>query len=249
MGKPFTGRTDVLRMQVTFPALKRQLLPGPYYDDWRLWHALTIRNWVARAVATVKGIRPAATVSVYVGSWYGDYFDLGSNWAADDFQAGYRALTDAYRKTGYAGHAGLDDHRLLLHRFPPWRRPTRRECRRMLAIEAAGQLSNRCANDHTWVYAGILLDDFRGNPDGLARALQAAAASTQGIMVFDLSHHIEQFWPVFQQAFSKPAIAPHAVPGLLALMRANAARLQAAGIIGPPVIIENGVEGMTVAPR
>ena len=43
------------------------------------------------------------TVSTYVGSWYGDYFGVGSNWAADDFQAGYRPLTDAYRKTGFAG--------------------------------------------------------------------------------------------------------------------------------------------------
>ena len=110
-------------------------------------------------------------------------------------------------------------------------------------IEAAGQLSNRCANNATWVYAGILLSNFEGNPEALARALQAAAASTQGVMVFDLSHKIEQFWPIFQQAFNKPAIPPHAVPGLLDQVHAEVARRHAAGIIDPPVIIQNAIEG------
>ncbi len=215
VGKQLTWPDDVLRPQVSFPALTRQTLPGPYFDDWRLWHALIIRNWLAHAAATVKGIRPTATVSVYVGSWYGEYFDYGSNWAADDFQAGFRPLTDAYRATGYAGLVDWMTTGCYYNLATVSEANATGETPG-ITVEAAGQLSNRCANNATWVYAGIQLINFDGNPEGLAHVLQAACASTQGIMVFDLSHKIEQFWPVFQQAFNKPALPPHAIPGLLA---------------------------------
>jgi len=242
VGQQLRWPYDVLRPDVSFPSLSRRLLPGPFYEQWLLWRSLTIRNWLARAVDTVKGIRPTATVSVYVGSWYGDYFNFGSNWAADDFQAGFRLLTDAYRKTGYAGlldwvttgcyypHATVAD--AAASGVSPG-----------ATIEAAGQLSNRCVNSDAWVYAGISLDQFYGNPDGLARALQAAAASTQGVMVFDLSHKIDQFWPVFQKAFSNHVPAPHAVPGLLDFVHAETARRRTVGLSDPPVIIQNGVSG------
>jgi hypothetical protein len=110
-------------------------------------------------------------------------------------------------------------------------------------IEAAGQLSNRCANSAAWVYAGISLDKFDRNPDGLLRALQAAAASTQGVMVFDLSHKFDQFIPVFKQAFRQPVRAPHTLPDLLADVRAKQAQRRQAGIADPPVIILNGAAG------
>ena len=110
-------------------------------------------------------------------------------------------------------------------------------------MEAAGQFSNRAVNDQTWVYAGIALSNYNGHPELLLRALQGAAASTQGVMVFDLSHNIDQFWPTFAQAFSTPATPPHAVPGLLAAVRRQHAAQKAAGTPEPPVILYNGVSG------
>ncbi len=242
MGKSLRWPDDVFRWEITFPAMTRRVAPGPHFDDWLRWRSLTTRNWLASAVATIKTIRPRATVSVYVGSWYGEYPNYGSNWAADDFAAGFRFLTPDYQKTGFAGlldwittgcyySAATVAEAVADGKIPG------------ASIEAAGQLSNRAVNDQTWVYAGIALSDFNRQPDALRRALQAAAASTQGIMVFDLSHNIEQFWPVFAEAFREPAQPPHAVPGLLAQVRAEHAAQKAAGTPVPPVIIYGGVPG------
>ncbi len=242
VGKPLTWPDDVLRYEISFPSLSRRMMTGPYYDTWVLWRAMAIRNWLARAVNAVKAIRATATVSVYVGSWYGEYSAYGSNWAADDFQAGFRFLTDTFRQTGYA--------QLLdwVSTGCYYTTPTLADAYGAgtppgTTVEAAAQLSNRCVNSTAWVYAGISLDKFDKNPDGLARALQAATAATQGVMVFDLSHRIDQFWPVFQQAFQQPARAPHAVPGLLNDVRAKQAVRRQAGITDPPVIILNGAAG------
>jgi hypothetical protein len=110
-------------------------------------------------------------------------------------------------------------------------------------VEAAGQFSNRAVNDSTFVYAGLSLERFKNNPDGLKRALQAAGATTQGIMCFDLSHDIDPLWPVFTRAFEKPVVAPHATPGLLEELRKLKADKKAAGIPDLPAILYRGVSG------
>ena len=239
---------DVFRWEVAFPAMTRRVVPGPRYDDWLLFRAQTLRNWLAEAVTTVKRVRPTAMVSTYVGSWYGEYPTYGANWAADDFVAGFRFLTPSYQKTGWAGlvdwmttgayyPAASVNEAITLGRIPG------------ASVEAAGQLSNRAANDQTWVYAGVMLTDYGVRVDALKSALQAAAASTQGVMVFDLSHFYvngaptDALWAAFAETFREPAQAPHAVPGLLAEVRGQRAARKASGAAEPPVVIYGGVPG------
>jgi len=240
--KPLTWPDDVFRWEVAFPALTRTVVAGPYFDDWLLFRTLTIRNFVASAVGVVKSVRPTATLSVYAGSWYGEYPTYGANWAADDFEAGFRFLTPSYQKTGFAGL--LDWLTTGCYYSTATVAEAGRTSRAPGAtVEAAGQLSNRAANDQTWVYAGISLADFANKPDQLKQVLQAAAASTQGIMVFDLSHNIEPFWPVFADVFREPAVAPHARPDLLSQVRTGHAAKKAAGEKQPPVVIYAGAAG------
>ncbi len=63
-------------------------------------------------------------------------------------------------------------------------------------------------------------------------------------MVFDLSHDIEPMWPVFEKAFARQATAPHAVKGLLDLVRQKRRRLDAMGVPDPPVPISAGSSGI-----
>lgn len=243
VGTSLNWPDDVMTLDVTYPSLARRAIPGPYYDAWIVWRATVIRNWLARAINTAKAVRPGTTVAVYVGSWYGEYPAYGSNWAANDFQAGFRFLTDAYRRTGYAQ---LLDWMTTGCYYPI---ATIAEANAVganpgLTVEAAGQLSNRAVNSGTWVYAGLSLDKYDKNPEGLARALQAAAGTTQGIMIFDLSHKIDQFWPVFKQAFAQPAPPPPAIPGLLQDVRERHRLREQLGVTAPPVIIMNGSAGV-----
>ena len=242
VGHPVRWPDDVFTYQIQYPSLAKRIIPGPSYDSWLVFRTLTIRNWLASAVATVKAIRPAAQVSVYAGSWYPDYPTLGSNWAADDFSAGLRFLTPSYQKTGFAG---LTDWITTGCYYPPGTITDAIAAGRQAgeSVEAAGQFSNRAVNDQTFVYAGIALSNYNGHPELLARALQAAAASTQGVMVFDYSHNIDQFWPTFQAAFSSPATPPQAVPGLLDEVRRQRAARKAAGTPDPPVVLSGGTPG------
>jgi uncharacterized lipoprotein YddW (UPF0748 family) len=242
LGKKINWPDDVFRYEISWPGLERRVVPGPSWEAWLVFRAMTTRNFVADAAKAVKSTKSSAVLATYVGSWYPDYPDIGANWAADDVPAGYRFLTESYKKTGWAGlvdfvitgcyhgEAVIKDAALAGKEVG-------------FTVEAAGQFSNRAVNDSTFVYAGLSLERFKNNPDGLKRALQAAGATTQGIMCFDLSHDIDPLWPVFTRAFEKPVVAPHATPGLLEELRKLKADKKAAGIPDLPAILYRGVSG------
>ena len=231
---------DVFHYQVDFPTLERTVVPGPYYAAWLTFRALTIRNFVADAVRTVKTVRPTASVGTYVGSWYPDYPDLGANWGADDLEAGFHFLNDSYRKTGWAG---IVDYVVTgcYYNTATINEAQTQNLAVGQTVEAAGQFSNRAVNDQTFMYAGISLDQFKGKPDALRRVLQAAGATTQGIMCFDLSHDMDPLWSIFTQAFTpKPEQAPHTVAGLVDQLRTQHAAQKIIGPSAPAVILYRG---------
>lgn len=242
VGRKLAWPDDVFKFTLS-PTLQRGIRPGPYFDAWMTWRAEVMRDWVDEVARFVKQRKPGALFGVYAGSWYGEYQQYGNNYASQEFTGGFWFNTDAYRKTGFANRLDLlmtgcyynvgtifDAMQAGLPIGP--------------TVEAAGQLTNRAARDMTWAYAGISLDKFKGDPDGLGKVLQAACASTQGVMVFDLSHDIEPMWPVFAQAFRRPAQAPHQVPGLLDAIRAKRKRYDAWGVKEPPVPISSGSTGV-----
>ncbi len=241
LGRGLSWPDDVFRFSV-HPDLSRGVIPGPWYDAWLTFRAQTMRNYVARARATVLQARPGTLFGVYAGSWYGEYPAFGTNYASNTFEAGFWFLTPSYQKTGFAPL--LD----LLVTGCYYKRATIAQAMGAgtslgQTVEAAGQLSNRAVRDDAWTYAGIMLADYKSNPDQLRVALQAACGSTQGVMVFDLSHDIDTFWPILEQAFRQPAKAPHQVAGLLAKVRDKRKALDAAGVRDPAVPIHIGASG------
>ena len=232
---------DVFRYAFT-SNFTRGIVPGRYYQDWLNWRAKTIQDFVERIAKTVRAVRPQAQFGVYAGSWYGEYANLGSNYASPELDAGFWYLTNEYRLTGFADKldfliTGCYYPTATIHEAFSTGVPVG------YTVEYAGYLSNQVARDQAWTYAGIMLSQYRNDPAALARALQAACSSTQGVMVFDLSHDIEGFWPVFQQAFRTAAKAPHKAPGLLQDVRKRRSLLDARSPTGRAVKIIQGQAG------
>lgn len=242
IGRRITWPDDVFKFTLS-PSLNKGVVPGRYYEAWMTFRAQTLRNFMLRIRQVVKSTRQRTHFGLYAGSWYGEYPRFGNNWGAPELEAGFWFLTPEYSQTGIAP---LCDFMITGCYYP-----TATIYDAMGAglpigysVEGAGQLANRIVRDQTWVYAGIALDQFKGNPEGLRAALQGACGSTQGVMVFDLSHDIEPMWQVFAQAFaSDPRTAPHSQPGLLSEVRRRRAQLDKLGHKDPPVIINSGNSG------
>lgn len=242
VGRKVNWPDDVFKWTIT-PTLVRGLRPGPLYDQWMAFRAEAIKDFVLKVRYAVKSIRSKAQFGVYAGSWYGDYPALGHNYASPDVEAGFWFLSPAYRKQGTAP---LLDFLIAGCYYPT---PTIHEA--MVrgvgignTVEASGTLVNRLVRDETWSYAGIALSDFKDDPAGLQAALQAACASTQGVMVFDLSHDVEPMWPVFAQAFAQRRESPNLHPEVLEAIKKRRRSIDdLTGKHDPPVIIAAGSSG------
>ena len=98
-------------------------------------------------------------------------------------------------------------------------------------------MSNLVVSDSAWTYAGLYALSYQGHPDRFARAIKAAAASTQGVMIFDMSQIIQyDWWHVIADAFAGSAAQPPSlVPGLLDEVRQQHKNQRARGIPPPPL--------------
>jgi uncharacterized lipoprotein YddW (UPF0748 family) len=242
VGKPLQWPDDVFKF-VLNPNLNRGMAPGPYYDEWISFRAARLRSFVQTVRTEIQRTRPGTQLGVYAGSWYGEYPNIGNNWASDEVDAGFWFSTPGYRRTGFA--RDLD---FLItgcyYTIGTIHDAMSQGANAGTTVEAAGALSNRLVADDTWTYAGIALQNLQGDIDKLEQILQASCASTQGVMVFDLSHDIDQFWPTFAKAFSQPRVPPHAVRGLIDDVRRRRAAVRASGKADPPVIILSGAAGI-----
>lgn len=231
---------DVYRI-VYSPNMAKGIEPGPHYENWLIFRAKTMRDYILRVRAEIAKIR-SCQFGIYAGSWYGEYASYGANYGSRDLEAGFWYLSSAYSKTGFAD--SLD----LLIPGCYYRTATIFDAMRKgqpigQTVEMAAALCNRVADDETWVYPGIMLLDYLKDPDMLKPALQAACAAGQGVMVFDYSHDFDKFEKIIQTAFSSPTRAPHADPRNLKELKSLRAQAIRRGDRKPPVVIASGSAG------
>jgi uncharacterized lipoprotein YddW (UPF0748 family) len=188
---------------------------GPYYRRWLEWRARNMKAFAKEATTAVRTARPDAKCAVYVGSWYPVYYGVGVNWASDEYDAAYDWMTDKYYETGFAP---LMDWLCTGTYYPEAYRATAAKNGRDpdATVEAAAGVSTTVVNDAAFVYASISVSDFVGRPAPLMQAIQAGLQESQGVMLFDLVYVLQNnLWGVLEQAFPRPAIAPHDVGELL----------------------------------
>lgn len=88
-----------------------QIVPattGKYYKKWLLYRTGVIYDFFKKARAAVKSIKPAVNFGVYVGAWYTSYYQVGVNWASQDYdpfndqEIRFDWAYPGYNQTGYA---------------------------------------------------------------------------------------------------------------------------------------------------
>jgi uncharacterized lipoprotein YddW (UPF0748 family) len=88
-----------------------QILPattGKYYNKWLLYRTGVIYEFFKKARAAVKAIKPDVKFGVYVGAWYATYYQVGVNWASQDYdpfndpELRFDWAYPGYNKNGYA---------------------------------------------------------------------------------------------------------------------------------------------------
>ncbi|MEX6686497.1 family 10 glycosylhydrolase [Danxiaibacter flavus] len=88
-----------------------QIVPdgtGKYYKKWLLYRASVIHDFFKKAREAVKSVKSSVSFGVYVGAWYSSYYQVGVNWASQDYDPfndqaiRFDWAYPGYNQTGYA---------------------------------------------------------------------------------------------------------------------------------------------------
>lgn len=193
---------------------------GKLFKPWLEFRARVIRDFVAEATDAIRAVKPSMQFGAYVGSWFGEYYGVGVNWGSEKFQVRTGWASPTYNEAGYSEF--LDWLSTGCYYPVAFRDEARAQKREEGAtVEAAGQLSTAAVANSVPVYAGIYCLNYQNKPEEFTKAIQAAARSSNGVMIFDLSYVYDyNWWPLLEQAFTQPAFAPNLDTTLTAELRA-----------------------------
>lgn len=105
--------TDIV---TTWRSSNGQTLPattGKYYKKWLIYRTGVINDFFKKARAAVKSVKANVSFGVYVGAWYTTYYQVGVNWASNEYdpfndqEVRFDWAYPGYMENGYAEQLDL----------------------------------------------------------------------------------------------------------------------------------------------
>ncbi|WP_082893683.1 alpha amylase family protein [Rufibacter ruber] len=188
---------------------KPERVPGPLYKQWIEWRAKVIHDFIYEARAELKKINPKLIFGDYTGSWYPTYYEVGVNWASKEYDPSqtYSWATPNYKNFGYA--EALDLYTTGSYYFEVAKSEAknidvntvnRTEAGQgkgkedWYTVEGSAEMAMKITKGKVPVYAGVYVDQYIGHPEQFVKALKMCRAKSDGAMVFDIVHVINEGW-------------------------------------------------------
>ena len=182
---------------------------GPLYKQWLEWRAKVIHDFMIEAGEEMKEVNPELIYGDYTGSWYPTYYEVGVNWASKEYDpsADYEWATEEYKKYGYA--ETLDLYTTGSYYFEVEKSEakeidqasvTRTEAGQgkgkedWYTVEGSAELARELTKGKVPVYAGLYVEQYKGHPEQFVKALKMCRQESDGAMVFDIVHIIQNNW-------------------------------------------------------
>lgn len=163
--------------------LRQEWTRGRRFNEWCEWRASVIHDFVEQTRSELKAINPDLVIGDYTGAWYPTYFNEGVNWASREYDPSeeYDWATPTYSRTGYAEL--LDVYMTGLYYSA-----LTKEDNKLYSVEGGAQLAQKVTMGVVPVVGSIYVEQYIGEMEKFAPAVEQALASTGGVMVFDISH-------------------------------------------------------------
>lgn len=196
---------DILSLEKIGDDGKFRVIPGPYFKQWIEWRAGNIKNFMARARATVKDVNPDLTFATYTGAWYPSYYEVGVNFASDTYDpsvdfpewasptyknTGYAELIDLYTTGNYYTNITIADESNSPEEV--WNETDSRGHSGSWYCVQGSCMHLRDILGGREVLGGLLVDQYFPNPADLTRAIEMNLLGSDGLMVFDIVHIIDK---------------------------------------------------------
>ncbi|HEV7331706.1 MAG TPA: alpha amylase family protein [Flavisolibacter sp.] len=192
---------------------------GPLYKQWLEWRAKVIHDFFVKARTEIKKINPDIIFGDYTGAWYNTYYEVGVNWASKKYNPAddYSWATSHYRDYGYA--ETLDLFTTGNYFFEVTKEEVKRsnaikaarteagmESKRdtVYSVEGSAEIANNVTKGVVPVYAGLYVEQYNADPEQFVKAAKMCRAMSNGVMVFDIVHIINNgWWAELKRAFTE----------------------------------------------
>ncbi len=193
---------------------KNNYVRGKHFLKWIEWRTKNIYDFMALARQTVKEINPNISFGTYTGAWYPSYFEVGVNWASNQYDPskdfdwatpdyknfGYAELIDLYTTGNYYTNVTMAEYRknnniVINETDSKGARGT------WYCVEGSCEKISEIMNGHPFL-GGILVDQFYENRSQLSRTIAMNLQASDGLMVFDIVHIIRKnLWKEVEEGF------------------------------------------------
>ena len=159
---------------------------GPLYKKWIAFRSTTITNLVTNIRSAVKAIRPDIEFHLWASAHWKSRYSVGQNWASKKYAPTPSGVyTDTYSQTGFADQ--LDVFSLGAYSEYVWK------------VEYPGSdwtVENFVTTYSQYtmgdckVYGSMITTPYGANRTKISDAVYLCLKNTEGLMVFELSHVI-----------------------------------------------------------
>ena len=197
LGRPVEGWPhDVLVSNGT------RVRQGPLFPQWIAWRATIIQQFVRAAESVVRGTKPTAAFSAYVGGWYPTYWNESVNWAAAKTTPSLPWITEEWKQ---ASVAEMYDFLMVGLYFTPIRsfEALSQGSSAWMSVEGGVLMAVELTGGATVLVPSLLLSLYEFQPEKFRAAVETSLQMLGSVMLFDLSH-LERFewWTILQAAVS-----------------------------------------------
>jgi len=189
---------------------------GKWFNKWLLWRSKNIYDFFVELKGRVKAINPKCDFTVYVGSWYPYYYDMGVNWASQKYHPDkeYSWADPLYNTTGFAE---VVDLMFTGNYFFDVTEKEAYETKNQSVVEAgtkpadswwysvqgAARMVKNVTLDAVPVYGSLFAQQYaeKDNPQQFMKAIKQVVNDSKGLMLFDVSN-LEDFgwWKYAEEA-------------------------------------------------
>lgn len=189
-------------------------IPGKYYNKWIEWRAKNIYDFMSLASQTVKEVNPEISFGTYTGAWYPSYFEVGVNWASNQYDVakdfnwatpeyknyGYAEVLDLFAVGNYYTDVTMEDY-MKNNQLIKNETDSKASRSTWYCVEGSCKKVKGILNAHPF-YGGVLVDQFYENRPQLSRSIAMNLQASDGLMVFDIVHIIRKnLWKEIEEGF------------------------------------------------
>lgn len=207
IGKPLDKFPDDVLKIVRTESGRDSIIKGEYFTDWIYWRSKNIHDFFERSRKELKETDPDMIFSTYSGAWYPSYYEVGVNfasnqfdpskdfsWAREDYKdTGYAELIDLYITGNYYTDITIEDFEK--NPDPIWNETDfEGHSGDWYCVEGSCKHLREILGPNKFL-GGVLVDQFYKDRDRLSETIEMNTRESDGLMIFDIVHLInENLW-------------------------------------------------------